>query len=128
MIGARLRGVERRARGRRLGLLVLPAAREGLDERDDGESLLVRELMPRGHCGPPDAARDRAVEIAVGRQGSRRCRAELEDPEREVSGAWGEEGRGRTIAVSALSATAAARGLIGLAPERQQILAAWDVD
>src|SRR5207253_1340447 len=39
-------------RGRWLGLLVLPAAREGLDVRDDGQALLVRELMPRGHRGP----------------------------------------------------------------------------
>ena len=37
--------------GRRLGVFVLPAAREGLDERDHREALLVRQLMPRGHRG-----------------------------------------------------------------------------
>ena len=54
-------------RGRRLRLLVLPAAREGLDEGDDGQTLLLRQLMPRGHRGPAHPARHRAIEIAVGR-------------------------------------------------------------
>src|SRR4030095_1158113 len=42
---------------RRLGLLVLPAAREGLDERDDREPPLGRTPLPTGPGGAPPPPR-----------------------------------------------------------------------
>src|SRR5207253_6918159 len=114
-------------RGRRLERLVLPAAREGLDERDDREALLVRKLMPRGHRRPAHPTRHRAVEIAVGRQRARRRRAELEDAQREVAGTGSEKRRGQAVAVPVLAVTADAAGLIDLTSEREEILASRDV-
>src|SRR5262249_19955285 len=105
-------------RARRLRPLVLPAARERLDERDDREPLLVGKLMPRGHRRPAHAASHRTVEIAVGRQRARRCRAELEDPEGEIARARRKERRGRPVAVAVLAVAAAASGVIDLAAER----------
>src|SRR5436309_5002749 len=83
--------------------------------------------MPRGHRGPAHAARHRAVEIAVGRQRSRGRRAELEHPEGEVPRARREERRGQTVAVPALGVAADAPRVIDLAPQGQEIRAAWDV-
>src|SRR6185369_13232529 len=83
--------------------------------------------MPRGHGGPTDAARDRTVQVAIGRHRARGRRAELEDAESEVAWTRREEGRGRSVAIAVLPVTSHAPGIVDPASERQEIRAARDV-
>src|SRR5258705_9534924 len=83
--------------------------------------------MPCGHGGPTDAARDRTVQVAIGRQGARGRRSVLEDAEGEVAWTRREEGRGRAVAVAVLPVTSHAPGVVDPASERQEIRAARDV-
>ena len=62
--------------------------------------------MPRRHRRPADAPRDRAEEVAVGRQRPGRRRAELEGADREVARPGEEEGGGEPVAVALRPVTA----------------------
>src|SRR5256884_1595445 len=116
----------RREHDRRLRLLLLPPSREGLDVRDDREPRFVRDFMPRRHRGPADAARDRAEEVAVGRQRAGRRRAELERADREVARPRGEEGGGEAVAVALRSVAADAMLPIFLPATGDEVGGLWN--